>query len=617
MTGNPKSRPRHPLAWLLPLLLITLAALVLPAVAHAQATTPTVSSVAITSSPGTDNTYATGDTITVSVTFGEAVTVTGAPYVVLDIGAQPRNFKYSGDGTSATAQLFGYTVLVGDKDTDGVSLLVNSLTLNGGTIQATDDSTNATLTHAAMTFANHKVDTHVTLVSNIGQTDATETFTVSATESATASFTISRDYKYTIKEIVLDVKTASDALAVTVTVSGNTPGGEDVLYGYEYVFSGSAATTGRQIFTLDDPYLQLAEIDGGSLFYPFTYEITISGTGSGTVEIGATASSRQDDGGLGRWGIADPSSGTAIPRFSLHGYRGVNPFIYHAEIISIPEDGTTYRAGERIEVIVVFSTSLQGPIPTEADIWLGTGAEHPRAASLVTEFHESIHYILYAYTVQTGDRDTDGILLGENPLGRNANADLKHLHSSTPVDLTYGAVQLGVDQLVDGSQARTCAEIFCAEVLTEFVEVLAGDEQYRLWEFYLLEYSHRTPPWDEAGESSKVTFGDGTEEHALTLLSNVHPITFIDWCGSDGCTRLTEPFLAASMYPAIPPNAVERLGFVIDGSVFRFTEADSGSGGVSFWWTNSGVTFAEGQTVSLNPNPPKRDVRVVDTMDDG
>ena len=63
MTGNPNSRLRHPSIWLLPLLLIALAALVLPSVAHAQGTAPTVSSVAITSNPGTDNEYATGDTI--------------------------------------------------------------------------------------------------------------------------------------------------------------------------------------------------------------------------------------------------------------------------------------------------------------------------------------------------------------------------------------------------------------------------------------------------------------------------------------------------------------------------------------------------------------------------
>ena len=108
---------------------------------------------------------------------------------MVDIGGQPRNFKYSGDGSSAAAQPFSYTRCSwGTEDGDGVSLLVNSLTLNGGTVQATDDSTNATLTHAAMTFANHKVDTQVTLLSNLGQADASDTITVSATESATVSF---------------------------------------------------------------------------------------------------------------------------------------------------------------------------------------------------------------------------------------------------------------------------------------------------------------------------------------------------------------------------------------------------------------------------------------------
>ena len=43
--------------------------------AGAQSTAPTVSAVAITSDPCTDGTYAAGDTITVSVTFSEAVTV--------------------------------------------------------------------------------------------------------------------------------------------------------------------------------------------------------------------------------------------------------------------------------------------------------------------------------------------------------------------------------------------------------------------------------------------------------------------------------------------------------------------------------------------------------------
>ena len=183
----------------------------------ARPTTPTVSSVAITSDPGMDNTYATGDTITVSLTFSEAVTVTGTPHVVVDIGGQSRNFRYSGDGSSAAAQPFSYTVLVGDGDADGVSLLVNSLTLNGGTIQARDDSTNATLAHSAMTFANHKVDTQVTLLSSLTEVDTPDTVTISATQSATVRIRVgdARD-QYDINAITLDVKTPSNSLDVTV-----------------------------------------------------------------------------------------------------------------------------------------------------------------------------------------------------------------------------------------------------------------------------------------------------------------------------------------------------------------------------------------------------------------
>ena len=58
---------------------------------HAQGTAPTISTVAITSNPGSDNTYATGDIITVSLTFSEAVTVDttgGTPLVRLEHGRE-------------------------------------------------------------------------------------------------------------------------------------------------------------------------------------------------------------------------------------------------------------------------------------------------------------------------------------------------------------------------------------------------------------------------------------------------------------------------------------------------------------------------------------------------
>ncbi len=142
---------------LLPLLAIMALFLASVSVVHAQTTTPTVSTVAVTSDPGTDYTHALGNTIEVDLTFSEAVTVTGEPYLLIDVGGTNRQASYH-SGSGVTQLLFRYTVLAGDDDDDGIAVVANSLTLNGGTIGATDDSTAATLTHAENQANDHLVD---------------------------------------------------------------------------------------------------------------------------------------------------------------------------------------------------------------------------------------------------------------------------------------------------------------------------------------------------------------------------------------------------------------------------------------------------------------------------
>ena len=126
-------------------------------VAYGQGTptVPTIESVAVTSNPGEDGGYAIGDEIQVGLTFSEAVAVTGAPQINLDVGGLSRTAEYS-EGTTTTQLLFTYTVLSGDEDTDGIAVVANSLALNGGAIRA--GATNATLTHAALQANGHKVD---------------------------------------------------------------------------------------------------------------------------------------------------------------------------------------------------------------------------------------------------------------------------------------------------------------------------------------------------------------------------------------------------------------------------------------------------------------------------
>ena len=199
-------------------LLAALAVLLIAAPgAHAQSAAPTVETVAITSNPGTDNTYTTLDVITVGVTFSEAVTVTGTPRITLDIGGTERTAGYTGAGSETGQILFSYTVEPVDQDDDGVTVKQGSLELNGGTIQAADDSTDATLTHSAMAFADHRVDTEIAIVSNMEQADGAP-LRINAGETIRLSF----DFYFTtgiyeLDQIFLDVKTPSSDLTLEVS----------------------------------------------------------------------------------------------------------------------------------------------------------------------------------------------------------------------------------------------------------------------------------------------------------------------------------------------------------------------------------------------------------------
>ena len=126
----------------------------------ATLTAPTVSSVAFTSTPasGQNNTYKLNDVIDVTVTFNEAVTVTGTPRIDMTIGSTVRQADYK-SGSTTTQLLFQYTVQAGDEDTDGATINANSLKLNGGGIRKKDSTINADLAHGAQTNqSGHKVD---------------------------------------------------------------------------------------------------------------------------------------------------------------------------------------------------------------------------------------------------------------------------------------------------------------------------------------------------------------------------------------------------------------------------------------------------------------------------
>lgn len=128
---------------------------------------PTISSV---SAPN-DATYKAGDALSFTVTFDQAVTVTGTPQLALTIGSEPKQASYvSGSGTSAL--VFTYAVEAGLTDADGIAV-ASPLGLNSGSIKGAT-GTDATLTLTPPTTTGVLVDSVApTLSSSTPADDAT------------------------------------------------------------------------------------------------------------------------------------------------------------------------------------------------------------------------------------------------------------------------------------------------------------------------------------------------------------------------------------------------------------------------------------------------------------
>ena len=128
---------------------------------------PLVSGVRVSSSAGGDGAYAIGDTISLTATFAEAVTVAAArsgarvvgPRMALQVGTATRHAVYA-SGSGSTELVFGYRVAEGDADGDGIAVAANALENHAAsTVTLSSDGTAATLDHAALAAqASHQVD---------------------------------------------------------------------------------------------------------------------------------------------------------------------------------------------------------------------------------------------------------------------------------------------------------------------------------------------------------------------------------------------------------------------------------------------------------------------------
>ena len=246
---------------------------------------PTVVSVAIAPS-ATLTYYLQGQTIYVIVAFSSPVVVTGAPQIFLDSANIGRMSYIAGSGTSAL--LFAYVTVTGDIDNEGFGLKANSLTLNGGTIKASN-GTAANLAHIAIAKSATRK-----LTATAPATVATTTTVATATTTTTAATTTTTTAATTTTTAATTTTTTVAAPAVS-SVAFKEPTNEKWIPGQSLqvrvIFNVPVVVTGSPyISLLSDGINKATYLDGsGSTSLIFAYTIVSGDIDNTGVGIAASA----------------------------------------------------------------------------------------------------------------------------------------------------------------------------------------------------------------------------------------------------------------------------------------------------------------------------------------
>jgi len=277
-------------------------------------TAPTVSSIAVSSTAGSDNTYKVGDVVTVTVSLSESVSVSGSPRIAIN-GLSGKYFTYA-TGSGSSTLTFNYTITSGDTALSGTGISSNSLELNSGTIK--DGAGNsATLTHSAVAVSiSHKVDGVFPTLSS--STPANSATAVSVTANIVLEFSeaiFAGSGNITIKAgvntletiSVTDAKVGISGSTVTINPSNNLGS----LTAYHVLIDSTAfvdaagnayagiASSSTLVFTSANAsaatVLNVLGVDGryktGStiaISVQFNKVLTVTGTPQLTLETGAT-----------------------------------------------------------------------------------------------------------------------------------------------------------------------------------------------------------------------------------------------------------------------------------------------------------------------------------------
>ncbi|MCF7965423.1 MAG: FG-GAP-like repeat-containing protein [Methylobacter tundripaludum] len=338
---------------------------------------PTISSIAITSATGIqNNTLNAEDTVNITVTMSEATTVTGSPRLALNIGGNLVQASYV-SGSGGTELVFSYTVQAGQTDANGIAIVANSLSLNGGSLTDADGN-NAVLLHAAIADNGaYRVDAIAPTISYV------------AISSATGSQN--------------NRLNAGDVVNITVTLSEAT------------IVTGSPQVA----LDIGGSLVQATYASGsGSTNLVFSYTVQAGQTDANGIAIVANSLS------LNGGSLTDAAGNnavllhTAIADNSIYLVDAIAPTISDIVISSATgSQNNRLNAGDVVNITVTLSeaTIVTGSPQVALDIG-GSFVQATYASG------SGSTNLVFSYTVQAGQTDANGISIVANSLSLNGGS---------------------------------------------------------------------------------------------------------------------------------------------------------------------------------------------------
>ena len=328
-----------------------------------------------------------------------------------------------------------------------------------GTSQQSDtiSATTQAAPQEGETISAQQSDAPTLAVSNLDPFSVSNLLLANTAEWAT-SFTTGSDPTYVLRGARLRVS-ADTSIVFTVAIhddSSNSPG--TIQHTLTHPDTVDQATSTIEEFTADET----PTLTGDTKYWIVVKRVS----GTGDLRVRSPGSTDVDAGGLPGWSIGgtqfranSSNDWITTTRMAIGVLAQWIPQLTEVEITSKPLDGTTYKAGENVEIEFTFNipVTYKGGV---AAIRIGAEPNSYRSAGYVGG--SGTKKLLYRYKVKLSEQDGNGIGVDGSALGGVATDKIVDANGNV-VTLATSGLNKDLDHKVAGNTVG-CRDVLCTDM---------------------------------------------------------------------------------------------------------------------------------------------------------